>query len=80
MQGGRLLNRKNINLTIKNDVIQNEVDKNNTTIKIPDDCKNEFIKAMKIGYYKEFYKQGLITAEQLEQLIAMQNKIVNSAA
>lgn len=80
MQGGHLLNRKNINLTLKNDVIQNEVDKNNTTIKIPDDCKNEFIKAMKIGYYKEFYKQGLINAEQLEQLIAMQDKSVNSAA
>lgn len=80
MQGGRLLNRKNMNLTIKNDVIQNEIDKNNTTIKIPDECKNEFVKAMKIGYYKEFYKQGLITADQLERLIAMQDKSVNSAA
>ncbi len=69
MQGGYLLNRKNMNLTSKKDVIE-----------IPDKCKNEFIKAMKIGYYKEFYKQGLITAEQLEQLIAMQDKTVNSAA
>ena len=33
-----------------------------------------FVKAMKIGYYKEFYRQGLITAEQLEALIAMQDK------
>ena len=69
MQGGYLLNRKNMNLTSKKDIIE-----------IPDKCKNEFIKAMKIGYYKEFYKQGLITAEQLEQLIAMQDKSVNSAA
>ena len=69
MQGGHLLNRKNMNLTNKKDVIE-----------IPDKCKNDFIKAMKIGYYKEFYKQGLITAEQLEQLIAMQDKSVNSAA
>ena len=69
MQGGRLLNRKNMNLTSQKDVIE-----------IPDKCKNDFIKAMKIGYYKEFYKQGLITAEQLEQLIAMQDKTVNSAA
>lgn len=69
MQGGHLLNRKNMNLTSKKNVIE-----------IPDKCKNDFIKAMKIGYYKEFYKQGLITAEQLEQLIAMQDKSVNSAA
>ncbi len=69
MQGGHLLNRRNANFTNQNDII-----------KIPDDCKNEFIKAMKIGYYKEFYKQGLITAEQLEQLIAMQDKQLNSVA
>ncbi len=69
MQGGRLLNRKNMNLTNQNDIIE-----------IPNECKNEFIKAMKIGYYKEFYKQGLITAEQLEQLIAMQDKQLNSVA
>lgn len=69
MQGGRLLNRKIVNLTNENDVIE-----------IPQNCKNEFIKAMKIGYYKEFYRQGLITAEQLELLIAMQDKTVTSAA
>ena len=43
-------------------------------IEIPEACKSEFVKAMKIGYYKEFHKQGLITDEQLEQLIAMQNR------
>lgn len=64
-----LLNRKNVKLTNGNDIIE-----------IPQNCKNEFIKAMKIGYYKEFYKQGLITAEQLELLIAMQDKTVTSAA
>lgn len=63
------MNRKNVKLTNGNDIIE-----------IPQNCKNEFIKAMKIGYYKEFYKQGLITAEQLELLIAMQDKTVTSAA
>ncbi len=63
------MNRKNVTLTNGNDVIE-----------IPENCKNNFIKAMKIGYYKEFYKQGLITAEQLELLIAMQDKTVTSAA
>ena len=29
---------------------------------------------MKIGYYRIFYMQGLITAEQLVELIEMQNK------
>ena len=64
-----LLNRKNMNLTNGNDVIE-----------IPENYKIDLIKAMKIGYYKEFYKQGLITAEQLELLIAMQDKSINSAA
>lgn len=63
------MNRKNINSTIKNSIID-----------IPENCKNDLIKAMKIGYYKEFYKQGLITAEQLEMLIVMQDKAVTSAA
>ena len=81
MQGGHLLNRKNMNLTAGTyNIEQYGINNNNSTIEIPNDCKNEFIKAMKIGYYKEFYKQGLITAVQLEQLIAMQDKTVNSAA
>ena len=63
------MNKKNMNLTNENDVIE-----------IPENCKTDLIKAMKIGYYKEFYKQGLITAEQLELLIAMQDKTVTSAA
>ena len=51
-----------------------------TQFQIPDDCKSELIKAMKIGYYKEFHKQGLITDEQLEQLISMQNNNSEKAA
>lgn len=46
----------------------------NENITLPDECMDEFIKAMKIGYYKEFYKQGLLTADQLEKLIEMQNE------
>lgn len=51
-----------------------------TQFQIPEECKSEFIKAMKIGYYKEFHKQGLITDEQLEQLISMQNNNSKQAA
>ena len=41
--------------------------------KLSAEDKIAFIKAMKIGYYKEFHKQGLITDQQLEMLIAMQD-------
>ena len=63
------------------DVVNNNTTVNeNKRLEISDEYKKEFVKAMKIGYYKKFFKQGLITAEQLEQLIAMQDKSVNSAA
>lgn len=35
--------------------------KTQTAIEIPDECMDDFINAIEIGYYKEFYKQGLIT-------------------
>ncbi|MDE6710468.1 MAG: hypothetical protein K2J76_08255 [Oscillospiraceae bacterium] len=75
------MNRKNMNLTAGTyNFEQDKNNKNNSSIVIPDNCKNDLIKAMKIGYYKEFYRQGLITAEQLELLIAMQDKSITSAA
>ena len=49
-------------------------DNNKTNIPMPEiseESRQAFIRAMKIGYYKAFYKQGLLTAEQLEQLIDM---------
>lgn len=42
-------------------------------IELTDEQRKAFIKSMKIGYYRVFYKRGLITAEQLEKLIAMQD-------
>lgn len=76
------MNRKNMNLTAsKNNIENDKINKKKSTIKIPNECKSEFIRAVKIGYYKEFFNQGLITAEQLERLIAMQNSnSANSAA
>ena len=69
-------NVSSANSTVVNNTTVNE----NKRLEISDEYKKEFVKAMKIGYYKEFFKQGLITAEQLEQLIAMQDKSVHSAA
>ena len=37
------------------------------------ECMVDFLKAMKIGYYKEFYKQGFITADELDILLKMQD-------
>lgn len=53
---------------------------NDSKIEIPENYRNDFIKAMKIGYYKEFYRKGLITAEQLEMLINIQNETSNETA
>ena len=41
---------------------------NTSSIALTEEQEKEFVKAMKIGYYKTFFKQGLITAEQLEKL------------
>ena len=49
-------------------------------IQLTDEQKADFIRSMKIGYYRIFYKQGLITAEQLAELIEMQNKGKHSAS
>ena len=44
------------------------------SIELSAENKLAFIKAMKIGDYKEFHKQGLITDQQLEMLIALQDR------
>ena len=65
---------------------KNSETKENTTANIPmpeisEESRQAFIRAMKIGYYKAFYKQGLLTAEQLEMLIDMNTvKTDNNAA
>ena len=38
---------------------------------ISEESRQAFIRAMKIGYYKAFHKQGLLTDSQLERLIDM---------
>ena len=51
-----------------------EQENNTNKIEIPEESRLAFVKAMKIGYYKEFCKQGLITDQQLEMLIALQDR------
>ena len=47
---------------------------------ISEENLNELLKAMKIGFYKDFRKRGLLTDEQLEMLIAKQDKPVKESA
>ena len=52
----------------------NGTEKENTNkIGLPEESRRAFRKAMKIAYFKEFNKKGLITDEELEKLIALQN-------
>ena len=48
-------------------------------IEISEESRQAFIRAMKIGYYKAFYKQGLLTEEQLERLIEMNTAKTDNA-
>lgn len=65
------MSKKTLSTTVDTTTI--EKDKNAADFEIPAECVDGFVKAIKISYYKEFYKKGLITAEQLEMLISMQN-------
>ena len=46
----------------------------NNKIEIPAEYMDDFVKAVKIGYYKELHKQGLLTDEQLAKLIERQDR------
>lgn len=55
-------------------------EKQDNKISIPEESRRAFIRVIKIGYYKEFHKQGLITDEQLQRLIEMQNDYTHTVA
>lgn len=70
-------NERKINETADNTTTQITAEPNtknqSPSITLTEEQETAFIKAVKIGFYKDFYKQGLITASQLEMLIAMQD-------
>ena len=59
-----------------------ETEQENDKLELTPESRRAFRKAMKIAYFKEFNKKGLITDEELEKLIAMQNadKVVTKSA
>ena len=49
--------------------------KNKTTkLEISEKDRRAFLTTLKIGYYKEFHKQGILSDEELEYLINLQAK------
>ena len=54
-------------------IIDTNETENINKIELPAESRKAFRKAMKIAYFKEFHKQGLITDDELERLIALQN-------
>lgn len=59
-----------------------ETKQENNKLELTPESRRAFRKAMKIAYFKEFNKKGLITDEELEKLIALQNadKVVTKSA
>lgn len=45
-----------------------------TKIEISEKDRRALLTAIKIGYYKEFHKRGILSDEELEYLINLQNK------
>lgn len=52
---------------------EKEQENNINRIELQEESRKAFRRAMKIAYYMEFNKKGLITDDELEQLIALQN-------
>jgi hypothetical protein len=71
-----LLSRSPIELISESKLTDEEMAliNSNGSISLSDAELNVFKKAMKIGFFKSFYKDGLIDATQLDRLIQMQNK------
>lgn len=60
-------------MSIATDEMENQMNKN-VSITLTPEQSSKFQKAVKIGVYKELHKKGILTDEQLKQLILLQNK------
>jgi len=55
-------------------ILENETEqkKDNKKLEISEKDRRAFLTALKIGYYKEFHKQGILSDDELEYLINLQ--------
>ena len=58
----------------KTEVTEQKNENKTTKLEISEKDRRAFLTALKIGYYKEFHKQGILSDEELEYLINLQNK------
>ena len=56
----------------------NETPAADKVLQLPDENLNKLLISMKIAFYKDFRKRGLLTDEQLAQLIAMQDRLTDT--
>ena len=59
---------------MKNTEKENIQNNDNKKLVISEKERRAFLTALKIGYYKEFHKQGILSDEELEYLINLQKK------
>ena len=60
--------------SLKNTEKENIQNNDNKKLVISEKERRAFLTALKIGYYKEFHKQGILSDEELEYLINLQKK------
>ena len=58
----------------KTEVTEQKNENKTTKLEISEKDRRAFLTTLKIGYYKEFHKQGILSDEELEYLINLQNK------
>lgn len=59
---------------MKNTEKENVKNNDNKEPVISEKERRAFLTAVKIGFYKEFHKQGILSDEELEYLINLQSK------
>lgn len=59
-------------LSKKTEATEQKSENKATKLEISEKDRRAFLTALKIGYYKEFHKQGILSDEELEYLINLQ--------
>lgn len=58
----------------KTEAAEQKIENKTAKLEISEKDRRAFLTALKIGYYKEFHKQGILSDEELEYLINLQAK------
>ena len=61
-------------LSKKTEVTEQKKENKTTKLEISEKDRRAFLTTLKIGFYKEFHKQGILSDEELEYLINLQTE------